>query len=274
MDEKLKKTIDNIILLAEQNPEFDAEMRKHFGGPLDSQNISHSSSIVRIEKYLGLDYYVDSQPSSIDYSYIKQPEVKAQLVSDYREMMRFRYGTRYHKIIFPEFCRYAQLQGEMLLNYFYTTVEAGNISKIKEHISKYDPAAKFGKETNEVFKISFSVKKWAFDNEFSLSSNYVWNNIILVRNSVSHRSPHSADKNFVKDYYERMKEQGYIIKTDGNLSNWDKLDEAHRNIYNNFIRKNEENKRYTFEAWLSNEPYETVFEAVKELNEKVKQNLN
>lgn len=274
MDEKLNKTIQNIILLAKQNTEFDAAMRKHFGRSISPQNVPNVNSITRIEKYLGLDVYVDDEPSTIDYSYIEQPEVRAQLISDNREMMRFRYGTRYHEILFPEFCRYAQLQGEMLLNYFYTTIETGNISKIKEHISKYDPKAKFGKETNEVFKISFNVKKWAFDNEFSLSSNYVWNNIIKVRNLVSHRSPIYVDKDFVKEYYEKMKRQGYIIKADGNLANWNKLDKEHQNLYNHVIRKTEDNQRYVFEAWLSDKPFDTVIEALKEMNEKIKQNIN
>lgn len=274
MDNKLRTTIDNIIRLSKQNPEFNAEMRKYFGGSdVGHVNANDDAAINKIEHYLGLDVYIDRMDASIDYSYIKERTVRDQLECDNREMMRFRYGTRYHKIIFPEFCRYAQLQGEMLLNYFYTTIEAGNITKIKKHITDYNSKAKFGNETNEVFKISFNVKKWAFANEFSLSSNYVWNNIIQVRNLVSHGSPIAVDERFIKEYFEKIKNQGYIIKADGSLANWNKLDKDHRNYYNKNIRNTEDNKKYTFEVWLSEEPFETVTDAVKEMNEKIMHQL-
>ena len=105
MDEKLQVTIQKIKVLAAQNPEFESEMKKIFGSkevcaPANSYN---EERIKRIEKYLGLDYYVDDMQPVIDYSFVKDVAVRAQLVSDCREMMRFRYGTRFHEILFEEF---------------------------------------------------------------------------------------------------------------------------------------------------------------------------
>ena len=121
MDEKLQTVLNKVVLLCSQNPEFDSILRKRLGinATRTIPIAENNDKINRIEKYLGLDYSVDAQNSVIDYSYIKDEKVKNQLISDNREMMRFRYGTRYHEIDFDEFCRFAHLQAEMLLNYYY-----------------------------------------------------------------------------------------------------------------------------------------------------------
>ena len=130
MDDNLKITIQKIRLLSEQNADFKSEMQKLFGNTVATTSVtSNEERITNIEKYLGLDYYVDTMPSLIDYSFIKEPDVRVQLISDNREMLRFRYGTRFHSIKFDEFCRYAQLQAEMLINYYYYKTDE-NIDKI------------------------------------------------------------------------------------------------------------------------------------------------
>ncbi|MGM9794970.1 MAG: hypothetical protein ACI3ZZ_01945 [Candidatus Aphodosoma sp.] len=121
MDEKYKVTIDKIEQLCAQNSEFDKELRKR----LNVNSYTEVSSCVsgkvdKIEKYLGLDYLVDSQDSIIDYSFVNDKVVRNQLISDNREMLRFRYSTRYHEINFKEYCRFAHMQAEMLINYFLT----------------------------------------------------------------------------------------------------------------------------------------------------------
>ena len=101
----MKSTLDKVIRLARQNSEFDAELRKALmiTAPSNQAKVD-DSSLKHIEKYLGLDYYVDSQNSSVDYCFVDMADVRAQLISDNREMMRFRYGTRYHEIDLHEFC--------------------------------------------------------------------------------------------------------------------------------------------------------------------------
>ena len=112
MEEKMLSTIKKIKLLAEQDSEFRQEMQKLFGSTVSASVVDNNDDerISHIEKYLGLDYYVDSVESIIDYSFVKEQEVKNKLISDNREMLRFRFGTRSHMIDFEEFCRYAQLQ--------------------------------------------------------------------------------------------------------------------------------------------------------------------
>ena len=108
MDEKLISTLDKILRLCNQNAEFDKELRKRLGLASSANALSLDDERIRkIEKYLGLDYSVDSLKSTIDYSFIQMDDVRNQLISDYREMMRFRYGTRDHQIHFDEFCRAA-----------------------------------------------------------------------------------------------------------------------------------------------------------------------
>lgn len=85
MDEKLKLTIGKIVQLSKQNPEFDAELRKRLDITSSAKSVYDEERIARIEKYLGLDFYVDTKASNVDYSFIKLPDVKAQLISDNRE---------------------------------------------------------------------------------------------------------------------------------------------------------------------------------------------
>ena len=116
-----------------QNQWLLIELKKRFGGtppsqpsspttPAASTNASSpsldSQRIERIEKYLALDYQIDSIASNIDYSFVKDELLQKRLISDWREMLRFRCRVRYHKPDFYEFCRYANLQIEGLLNYY------------------------------------------------------------------------------------------------------------------------------------------------------------
>ena len=70
MDEKLKSTIDKIVQLSKQNPEFDAELRKRLEITSSAKSVYDEERIVRIEKYLGFDFYVDTKTSNVDYSFI------------------------------------------------------------------------------------------------------------------------------------------------------------------------------------------------------------
>ena len=75
-------------------------------------------AIGRIEAYLSLDFRIDSKTPP-DYAFITDEAARERLLADYREMLRYEYGTRNHRIDFPEFCRYAVLQMEMLTNFYY-----------------------------------------------------------------------------------------------------------------------------------------------------------
>ena len=222
MDEKLQSTLNKIIQLTEQNPEFGAELRKKLGMTSSAKTILQSSDfdkrVEHIEKYLGLDYYVDGQPSLIDYSFIEATEIQAQLISDNREMMRYRYGTRFHIINFDEYCRYAHLQVEMLLNYYYDKTSS-TLDEIKAHIVKYNPTADIT-NAKSLGAISYNSKLWAFCTEHNVgySIRTIFDYIREVRNRSSHRSL-ETEENTISDVQKRLKtmslpvhkENGYVL---------------------------------------------------------------
>lgn len=193
MDEKLKSLLERVVKLSTQNKEFGEALRRELGvSAIVVPDKIENDDISNIEKYLGLDFYIDSKNSTVDYSFIDEKDVRDQLVSDNREMMRYRYGTRSHKIDFPEFCRYAHMQAEMLINYFYEKKDKNDFNEIKKHIRKYNEEAIISDKCTKITDIAFVVKWFAFSREFkkkiSYNINNNINNIRLARNEISHRN--------------------------------------------------------------------------------------
>src|SRR5574344_663996 len=122
--------------------------------------------ISNIEKYLGLDFDTDTANSIIDYSGINDMNVRNQLESDNREMLRYRHGTRSHKVDFYEFCKYAHFQAEMLLNFVYEPIAPYTISDCKEHIKYFFPTAMISDKTSSPSDITYFAKMLAFTEEF------------------------------------------------------------------------------------------------------------
>ena len=263
MDENLKSTIDKIVQLSKQNQEFDTELRKRLKITSSAKSVYDVERIANIEKYLGLDFYVDTKTSNVDYSFIKLPDVKAQLISDNREMMRFRYGTRYHKINFAEFCRYAHFQIEMLLNYYYNIANKSALHSIKEQIKKYNQKkADDVEKANSLESISYSIKLWAFLTEFFNNTNdyYIYNYLRNVRNELSHRSV-TEDKISINSYQQSLKDQGFILNKKGNVSlNWKnkEADKDLKELYNSKIKDSNKYKQYTYLIWYYGTPFNDI----------------
>ena len=269
MDEKLKSTIDKIVRLSKQNPEFDAELRKRLDITSSAKSVYDEERIARIEKYLGLDFYVDTKTSNVDYSFIKLPDVKAQLISENREMMRFRYGTRYHEIDFAEFCRYAHFQIEMLLNYYYDIANKSDLNSIKEQIKYYNPKAKGLDDAKSIGSISYNVKLWAFNKEHKINWNLceMCENLRKVRNELSHRSV-SEDKTSIDSYQKHLKEQGFPLNKKGDVSlNWkDKeADKELWELYDNQIKDSEDYKHYKYLIWYYRTPFDDIVNGLNEI---------
>ena len=276
MDDKLKTTINKIVQLSKQNPEFDSELRKvlNINSAPSSMPSSPDKRIENIENYLGLDYYVDNQPSLIDFSFIQETDVRNQLISDNREMMRFRYGTRYHSICFDEFCRYAHLQAEMLLNYFYDK-KNDCIDAIISHIKKFNPTANFKDKVKNLGEISYNTKLWAIKTEFNIDYKVyiVLDYLRRIRNESSHRSPENDEKSIL-NYKKILLNMGMPLKSDGDIDFY-KLEEGSTkmNIYNSMVNNKDEYKEYKYLIWLHEQSYDNVIKAVEELKNVVKDNI-
>lgn len=273
MDEKLLATIKKIKLLAEQNSEFRQEMQKLFSQTVSASVVkSDDGRISHIEKYLGLDYYIDSMQSVIDYTFITEDEVRNKLVSDNREMLRFRFGTRSHKVDFEEFCRYAQLQAEMLLNYFYSKKES-SIQDVISHIKQYNEKAKISDDTTNISSISFSVKLWAYNNEFKINIQDTFDHVREVRNNQSHRSP-QKEVFSIQTYQKKLSDWGIVLKPDGTFDYYQtKQNTVAYNIYESKVKKAKDYSTYKYLLWLNDKPYDDVVEKLKKLSDSVKNNL-
>lgn len=275
MDEKLLPTLNKIIQLTEQNPEFGAELRKKLGMTSSAKATLQSSDfdkrVEHIEKYLGLDYYVDGQPSLIDYSFIEETEIRTQLISDNREMMRYRYGTRFHIINFDEYCRYAHLQVEMLLNYYYDKTNT-TLDEIKAHIAMHNSSANIA-NAKSLGAISYNSKLWAFCAEHNVeySTRTILGYIREVRNRSSHRSP-ETEENTISSVQNRLETMSLPIhKEDGYVLTY-KLEEAsvEYDQYNNKVKNSNWYKEYLFLVWVHNQKFAEIHEAIKEICDKVK----
>lgn len=275
MEDKVRSTLDKVIQLAKLNAEFASELRKALG----IVNVSNTTSIdnnrlKHIEKYLGLDYYVDTQASITDYSFVSFADIRAQLISDNREMMRFRYGTRYHEINFSEFCRYAQLQVEMLLNYYYDQKNNSNLSDIKNHIKTYNEDAKGIDTAKTLAAISYNVKLWAFTKEYNISGAFdLWNNVREARNELSHRSP-EYDKTNIDEYQKKLISLEIPLYKNGYV-NWSKINSDNRikNLYETQIKKSYEYKRYKYLLWLKSKPFDSIIYGLRQIAKLISENL-
>jgi hypothetical protein len=159
----------------------DALLADIFG--IDENTDSHTwiSKINMIEKYLSIDGF-----QVIDYSFIENERVRNQLICDNIEMSRHRLGKRTGKVDFEEFCRFATLQIEEMLNYFFYKKLNGRQDEIIKYFEK-----KLNKTLNveRLSGISLASKLKVFSNEVNLDNKVRTNiqKIIDVRNSLSHR---------------------------------------------------------------------------------------
>ena len=173
--EKLLDFLNNEILHEPSNAWFVNELYKLL--PHNLVSPSENKDIKNIERYLGLDYKLDSRYSPCDYSFLDD-FLQEKAESDYREMRRFQLGLRGHKKDFAEFCRYAILQAELILNFFYDEyyIDKGGISEAIDDIKFY---SKYKNPNNDILyieNIPFNNKLWAFSGIASISKSF--NNLL------------------------------------------------------------------------------------------------
>ena len=139
--EQYKQRLHTLVeRLKAQDPDLFAYLQQEVNTTVISK--VSESRIENIEKYLGLDYKLDgitpekSSSGKIDYSFIADSILRDQLISDFREMMRYRYGTRSHKQDFYEYCKYAHFQLEALTNFFMEAWSLNDCDEVDIEIAK------------------------------------------------------------------------------------------------------------------------------------------
>lgn len=262
------------IIHKPENRWFVDELRRSLPPTRSDENRTDNSIIAKIEKYLALDYKLDDAKTVLDYSSIKDEYLRECFEADCREMLRFRYGLRGHRIDFGEFCRYAQMQAERLLNVYYRT--KGSLPQICADIKKYNPDAKGLDNCKSLGSISYSVKLWAYKNEYSLESiAKIFDNVRKVRNARSHGSSHTVDEKFFDTHRAMLLKEGYPLRSDCTVD-WYALskDESKNKIYISTIKDTPKHKRYIDLCWQRRQPFDEVIMALEELIVHVSHHIN
>ena len=172
--------------------EFAAALRGIVGAESSPSASRSDSKIDKIEQYLALDYEMDSVVNH-DYDFIADTAVRETLNADWREMMRIRYGLRGHRIDFEDYARFACLQVEMLLNYYYLKTYGNSIATLDAIKQNYlnDPNTTF---KPEFMSLNLMVNNLQYEFGWDYFTKLPLLNIVEVRNGESHRSPEELRK--------------------------------------------------------------------------------
>lgn len=249
-EEHIRQLLSFVEDVYKRVPEFAKGVRKIVNG--ESSTEVKSQKLDKIEKYLSLDYGIDDVVNP-DYSFIADAQIRDTLNSDYREMLRFRYGTREHSINFGEFARYANLQMEMLVNYYYVKVYGDDQKAILSALQANDPKIAF---LSLHAKINGLI--WEFNwNYYDIRDML---NIIKVRNEESHRSPGtlSIEISNKEKEFDNLRTKKSLSPSEIQMR-----DELKQKIGS--LKK--------FKRWLDPLPFDEVSAAIKKLSDRIKDQL-
>ena len=203
-----------------KNEWFKNQLAETFNSGL-SHNIEQKSSLsstnsTNLEAKVDLirGYLAVDIENLIDYSEFEEP-IREQLFRDCLEMCRFEKGTPNHKKNFGEFCRYAHLQAEEMINFFFTIASGKDISVLNRYLKQELPNYNPKRNPNSIFHINYTAKLYAFRKLISLEKNtldllYFLNDF---RNELSHRNSSSVgndDEVLIKFESLGFAESGYV----------------------------------------------------------------
>lgn len=180
---------------------------------------TNNPKIDKIWEYMSLD-----TPQLIDYSLF--PEIiRCQLERDELEMRKYRFGKVLFdknvgfRIEYQEFCRFACLQVEQLMNFYLLTKFKDDelnfsffSSKIKPHIGEYDSYKEYWKSFQDInlnIKITYFIKFFKMDKDIKNCLN----NIRKVRNILSHRSVVFKSDDEITSEYKDVLSKKYELLT-------------------------------------------------------------
>ena len=260
--QKLLEFLDKSILHVPENKWFVDELCKRIGTTSTDIANKDSRKIEDIEHYLGLDFKIDSEVSPIDYTFLED-DLQRIAESDHREMMRFKLGLRGHNKNFAEFCRYVQYQAELLLNYFYDVKYKKDINKIikviEENNRYYHCPEKPEYHPKKIEDIGFKYKLWAFHKQNEFEGVGELDNVINVRNSLSHRSI-KVNKPEISYLRSILEKEGAIFTIDGGMIKKGTPDAVYYS---------DNAKNYRFEFFLLEAPYNRIEKALCALVDKI-----
>ena len=192
-------------------------------------------SLAKIEKYLGLDYNIDKFVPLIDFSFITDEYTRECLNADYREMLRYRLGSRGH---------------------------------IKLRLKTFNTGAKID-SAKDLKEIAFSVKLWSFCKEFNLGAiKETLDKVREVRNLKSHGQISTEDdETWFNSVYQQFKKCGFPLRSDGTVD-WYWLKNEKPDLweyYQKEIQNTVAHKRYIQIAWQREQPFDEVNHRLKEL---------
>lgn len=253
----LRKLLDFLeaqIIHKPENRWFVEELREM----LPNRPTQPSEDYSKIERYLGLDFHIDTSKVQLDYSGIQNEYVRNCFEADCREMLRYRFGLRGHKVEFGEFCRFAQIQAERLLNLYYESL--GDLAEIKDHIVRFNPSARLN-PAQTLESINYAVKLWAYCGEFKLKPVFdVLDKVRKVRNIQSHGAAAETEEALFEKHYSMLLRNGYPLMADCKVD-WKALEKQNpslHNLYVNTIKNTTEHKRYIEMAWQRQQPFDEV----------------
>lgn len=221
-----------------------------------------SSQIDRIEKYLSLDFDIDNM-SFPDYSFIDDESIRNKLNSDFREMLRYQYGTRNHRIDFDEFCRYATLQIELLVNYYYEKHYKCDVYSFKTALLSHNQNFTLSPYIATITDIPLKTKVFQLRNEFDLKGHEIQDYLhaIDIRNRQSHRGL-KHDKDIISETEKKLEKENFLTKW-GTL-NYSKIEEAKALIGEKVLNE------YQFQKWYDEQPFIKVIKSVRRLANKIR----
>ena len=125
------------------------------------------------------------------------------------------------------------------------------------------------------FSITIMTKRMIlYQNEYK-DSKFIelWNNVREVRNDLSHRSPEGFSVQ-IEEYQKMLISLDISLNKDGSV-NWRKVsaNEQVKSLYENKIAKSDDFKRYRYLLWLTNKPFDSIIEGLRNISKIVSDNL-
>lgn len=157
MDEKLKSTIDKIVQLSKQNPEFDAELRKRL-------EITSSANVVSSQMSICDDVHAIRETleiranNSISYDFILakgNQRLRDQLLIDNLRMENAALNLKEKELErFYSFCANAFYQIENVVNFYFYVMfpDIDNLLSFIENATNVDGKYSFKRNANKEYK--------------------------------------------------------------------------------------------------------------------------